>query len=70
MPSYALKYVKDKGIISESKYPYTARDEKCKVQGGEYHINRVIATLTINCDTLRKDVQTQPTSVAVDAKNW
>lgn len=67
-PSYALNYVKQRGITTTSAYPYTGRDGTCKIQGGSYKISQVITSS--GCSKLTSNLQTQPTSVCVDASNW
>lgn len=36
-----LAYVKDKGITTASSYPYTAKTQACKAQGGTFKITSV-----------------------------
>lgn len=36
---YAFDYVKDHGITTEDKYPYVAKDESCKKEGGAFKIS-------------------------------
>jgi len=67
-PINALAYVIKKGLTTEKDYPYVARDQACKIQGGPYKTNGKYASNT--CTQLTKNIQTQPTSVAVDATNW
>jgi len=33
-----FKFVEKNGITTEDKYAYTARDQKCKVKGGDFKI--------------------------------
>jgi cathepsin L len=67
-PYQALDYVKANGLTTSTAYPYTGRDGTCKVQGGSYKINEVIQSA--GCNTLVSNINTQPTSVCVDATNW
>jgi C1A family cysteine protease len=67
-PSWALNYVKASGITTSSAYPYTGRDGSCRATGGAYKINQV--KTSAGCSTLTADINTQPTSVCVDASNW
>ena len=67
-PYKALNYVKTKGIASEAEYPYVPRTMSCKKQGGSFKISRV-ATGS-GCSKLVSNINTQPTSVCVDASNW
>ena len=39
-----LAYVKDKGITTTSNYPYTARTQTCKTDGGSFKISSVPST--------------------------
>jgi C1A family cysteine protease len=67
-PYNTLAYVINKGLVTESQYPYTGRDGTCKINSGPYKPNS--RKKTSGCSTLTADIQTQPTSVAVDASNW
>jgi C1A family cysteine protease len=66
--SGALKWIKANGVTTETAYPYTAQDGTCKTKTGAYKINSVKSTA--GCASLTANIQTQPTSVAVDATNW
>jgi len=66
--SGALKWIKANGVTTEAAYPYTAKDGTCKTKTGAYKIGS--AKQTTGCTSLTADIQTQPTSVAVDATNW
>jgi C1A family cysteine protease len=66
--SGALKYIKTNGVTTEAAYPYKGKDGKCATKGGAYKIGSVKSTA--GCTSLTSDIQTQPTSVAVDATNW
>jgi len=61
----AFKYIKAKGIPTESSYPYTARDGSCKT----YSSHTKISTYT-DTRNLGSDIAKQPISVAVDASKW
>lgn len=65
----AFKYVKAKGIASESAYPYTAKDGSCKqytsVQGCSSFTD-----VSGGSSGLAKALAGQPISVAVDASKW
>lgn len=67
-PSSALKYVKDKGLSTESEYPYTAKTGTCKKQGGSFKISSVSSVSS--CSGLSNGIQSRPLSVTVDATNW
>jgi len=66
--SGALKWIKANAVTTTQAYPYTGRDGSCKTKAGDYHIKTV--KTTAGCTSLTADIQTQPTSVAVDATNW
>jgi C1A family cysteine protease len=66
--SGALKYIKANGVTTEAAYPYTARDGTCRVKTGAYKVTTV--KQATGCASLTAQIQTQPTSVAVDATNW
>jgi cathepsin L len=67
---YAFKYIKQSGIQSETAYPYTARDGRCKGTGTAAahvsgytdiaHSEAALATASV----------ARVVSVAVDANNW
>jgi len=61
----AFKYIKAKGIPTESSYPYTARDGTCK----SYTTATTISSYK-DTSNLESDIMKQPISVAVDASKW
>jgi len=61
----AFKFIKAKGIPTETSYPYTARDGTCKT----YTSTTKISTYT-DVTSLEGPLATQPISVAVDASKW
>jgi len=67
-PYSALTYVKANGITTEAAYPYVAKDQTCKVQGGAYKINGYISYT--GCNGLTNGISNGPVSVTVDATNW
>jgi C1A family cysteine protease len=67
-PSNALKYVISNGITSEGAYPYVAKDQACKVQGGSYKIAGQKSFS--GCAGLSSGINSSPISVTVDATNW
>lgn len=67
-PSSALNYVKANGITSAFAYPYIARDQACKTQGGTFKINGF--TSHSGCNGLLSQINNSPISVTVDATNW
>jgi cathepsin L len=67
-PSSALNYVKANGITDGGSYPYVARDQGCKTQGGAWKIGG-ISSYT-GCNGLTTGISAHPISVTVDASNW
>ena len=67
-PSSALNYVKINGITTESAYPYAAKDQACKTQGGSFKISG-FSSLS-GCAGLTNGINASPVSVTVDATNW
>ncbi len=67
-PSSALNYVKANGITSESAYPYAARDQTCKTQGGAWKISGFSSYS--GCNGIVSQLNNSPVSVTVDATNW
>ena len=67
-PSSALKYIQQNGITSGSAYPYVARDQACKTQGGAWKINGYSSFS--GCNGLSSQINNSPVSVTVDATNW
>ena len=67
-PSSALNYVKANGITTESAYPYAAKDQTCKTQGGSFKIAGQDSFS--GCASLQNGINSHPISVAVDATNW
>jgi len=60
-----LRYVISNGLTTEAAYPYTPKNGACKVQGGAYKTNN--RKKTSGCAALTSDINSQPTSVAIDA---
>jgi cathepsin L len=67
-PSSALNYIKANGITTEAAYPYAARDQACKTQGGAYKINGFNSYS--GCNGINSQLNNSPVSVTVDATNW
>ncbi len=69
MPSAALKYIVDKGLVMESDYPYVAKLQTCKNSTGSFKISSYV-TVPKNCSSLTTAIEVQPIAVTVDATNW
>jgi len=67
-PSSALTYVKSNGITTEGAYPYIAKDQACKTQGGAFKISGYKSLS--GCAGLSSGINSEPISVTVDASNW
>lgn len=63
-----LAYVKDHGVTTQSAYPYTAKTQTCKTQGGAFKITGV--TTVKGCTNLQNAIQNHPLGVSADATNW
>ena len=63
-----FKYIIDKGIVTEEKYPYVGKTQQCKVDGGPFKINAY--TDLSGCDNLVSSLKFGPPSVIADASNW
>ena len=44
----AFKYVRDKGIVTETEYPYKPVKQTCKQDGGPFKITSYIEIKTCN----------------------
>jgi C1A family cysteine protease len=64
----AFKFVIKNGITTEEKYPYVAKQNTCKIQGGDFKITGFKDIK--NCNDLASELSGRPISVAVDASNW
>ncbi len=70
---WALRYVKKAGITSENVYPYFAERSGCdrqKAKQTAYTISSFKDIKKGDCSGLTDAVNTQPISIAVDARNW
>jgi len=67
-PSSALNYVKANGITTTAAYPYVAKDQTCKTQGGSFKIAGQASHA--GCAGLSSSINASPVSVTVDASNW
>ena len=65
-----FSYVKDNGITTEGAYPYTAQDDICTIQGGDFKISGFVDVPAGDVAQLQAAVAQRPVSVAVDANNW
>lgn len=45
-----LAYVRDHGITETSNYPYIAKNQQCKIHGGNFKINRIHSV--VGCSNL------------------
>jgi cathepsin L len=68
-PEWSFKFVQDKGLVSTSEYPYTARDGQCKIQSGPNKISG-FKQLANSPAALQAGLVQGPVSVCVDASNW
>lgn len=67
-PLNAMKYVVANGLSTEADYPYVAKNQPCKKQGGSY---KIASTSTASgCTGIQNALMGRPLSVAVDATNW
>lgn len=64
----AFDFVIDNGLTDTASYPYNARDQACKIAGGNYMISDYVDT--DGCNDLLNALSDRPISVAVDATNW
>jgi C1A family cysteine protease len=64
----SFKYIRDKGIVLESEYPYKAVKQTCSKDGGNFKISGY--TDVTNCNDLSTAISAKVVSVAVDATNW
>jgi len=67
----AFEYIiKNKGIGSESSYPYTGRDGKCKQVASVATVSKYTDVKKNDETALMSAVNIEPVSVAVDAQSW
>jgi hypothetical protein len=64
----AFEYIRDHGIANTADYPYVARDQACKIDGGAVKVSGYIDVP--GCTALTNALNSRPISVAVDASNW
>jgi hypothetical protein len=66
----AFKYVIANGITTESAYPYTATDGKCKSKiTSAFQISKY-TDVDASVDALQSAIAQQPVSIGVDAETW
>ena len=63
-----MAYVKDHGITTTSAYPYVAKTQACKVDGGSFKIASVPSAK--GCTGVADAIQGRPIGVSADATNW
>jgi hypothetical protein len=64
----ALSYVKDKGITTNSAFPYTGKNGGCHIDGGSFKISSVGSAK--GCPGIQTAVASRPIGVSADATNW
>lgn len=64
----AFDYGKDKGLVDTNSYPYVARDQACKIDGGSIKLSGYVDVA--GCNNLLNALAARPISVAVDASVW
>ena len=63
-----LAYVKDNGITTGAAYPYVAKTQTCKSDGGSFKISGV--SVAKGCPAVLAALASRPLGVSVDATNW
>ncbi len=63
-----LAYVKDHGIATGADYPYIAKTQGCKTDGGAFKISSV--SVAKGCPAVLAALDSRPLGVSVDATNW
>ena len=63
-----LAYVKNHGIATDAEYPYIAKTQVCKVDGGVFKISNF--NVVKGCSALLIALASRPIGVSVDATNW
>lgn len=63
-----LAYVKDNGITATTSYPYVAKTQSCKMDGGSFKISSVSSAK--GCTGVQTAIQSRPIGVSVDANKW
>jgi len=66
----AFEYIRDKGITTESDYPYKGKDQACAKNGGDLKLTGFVDIDAGNTNALANAINERPISVAVDASNW
>jgi len=70
MSKYAFDYFKDHTVVTEDKYPYTAKTGTCQtsaLNGGSVHVTSDEWTTPYSASALKASIEKQPTSVSVQA---
>lgn len=60
--------MRDHGITDTKSYPYVAKNQLCKIHGGNFKISKVHTVK--GCTDLHNAVMVRPIGVGVDATNW
>lgn len=66
--TYAYKYIADKGVTTDSSYPYKGAYQKCAFDGGEYTIKGFKEMK--DCTSIANALYNIPIAVAVDASKF
>ena len=65
---WALDYVKDHGITTESAYPYRGHNGHCTIDKGDFKISKYLKPK--GCTNIMNALQGRPIGVSADATNW
>lgn len=60
-------YARDKGLTTESAYPYTATTGKCKINSGDYKVTSYTVVPPGSCNALTNALSQGPVSIAIDS---
>jgi len=64
----AFRYIAQKGISTAQQYPYVAKTQACKFDGGSRKISNFV--VAFGCDDVLNALNTKPLAVGVDASRW
>lgn len=62
-----FNYAKDKGLTTESAYPYTATTGKCQINSGSYKVSSYVEIPKGSCNGITNALSQGPVSIAIDA---
>jgi cathepsin L len=67
--SGTLKYLQEKGVTTETKYPWLGTKQTCKTNSSDFKLTQNLVTAN-GCNEFKTQLEVSPLTVAVNTTNW